>query len=135
MIRDFPTADHALTDEEITERFGPLFAEFDAALRADPLLTVEVIERMADTRRKVHAARNARDPEREARAAEQAAQRAARAAQMLARNERIVRLRSLGSTTREICAEVGLREGAGAEGSQAGNGGGAGSGCYRYSGS
>lgn len=51
MTRNLPTADHALTDAEISERFGPLFAEFSAALRADPLLLVEMAERVAVSKR------------------------------------------------------------------------------------
>lgn len=40
-----------LTDEQIEERYGDLFAEFTKAVRADPIMLVEFLERAFSRRR------------------------------------------------------------------------------------
>lgn len=44
---NLPRADHELSDDEITERFGDLFAEASSAFRTDPSLMVEMVEAAA----------------------------------------------------------------------------------------
>jgi DNA-binding NarL/FixJ family response regulator len=57
------TADHELSEEEVEEHFGGLFREFHEALTLDPLVLVQMVERIEASRR-VNAEKAAQREER-----------------------------------------------------------------------
>jgi len=97
-------ADHELTDAEIVERFGKLFAEAERVFAEDPSYVVRIAEVAA--RQRERRASHRRDPGRTAAATAASAEN--RAAAREAREAEILALRAQGLTTAQIAEAMGL---------------------------